>query len=196
MAGKEERASRHYIDDNGKYNCGLLKIVSFGDMYCGQTQLILAISGDYTTSTRATIGMDVSVASIKCPKAKLQIWDISSLEAYGRILYSAYCRGAIGAIIVFDVTNEKSFENVEKRWLPVIKERVDSFRQVILVGTKCDLNEQKVVSRERALMVADELELKYFEVSGKTGYNVQLAITELTKDIIRMIENEAAESRR
>ena len=188
--------AKYPTDDNGKFiSENGLKVMLYGDPVCGKTELISAMSGYFNPPPSGYPGL--AIANLDYPKARLCILEAPCNEIFGTNLPS-YFSGVIGVICVFDVTNEESFLNVEEKWLPKMKlyARDDEFRQVILVGTKCDLNKQRVVSGERALMVADELELKYFEVSGKTGYNVKLAITELTKDIIRMIENEAAESRR
>ncbi len=149
------------------------------------------IKTQYTSNgtTGPTIGAQFYWNNIDCPKATVMIWDTSGDKRYIHMT-ALYVRGScIGVIVVFDVTNEESFANVEKTWLPLIKR--NSGQIIILVGTKCDLDTSRVVSKERALLFADEQQIRYFEASGKTGYNVEYILTELTRDVIEMIENDA-----
>ena len=183
------------------YYTDKLKLVLYGDSGSGKTQLILsseAIQRHYrpTGVPQPTVGVNFWFSNIKQPRADLVIWDTSGNKMFMDIT-SLYCRGCTGLIAVFDVTNDESFVNVQNTWLPLIRKYDDGLKQVILVGTKCDLdNAKRVVSKERALIVADEEQLRYFEVSGITGYNVDHMFTELTNDIIKMNENKAKMRRR
>ncbi|XP_042870265.1 GTP-binding protein ypt2-like isoform X2 [Penaeus japonicus] len=119
-------------------------------------------------------------------KVKLQIWDTAG-QRYA--ITTAYYRGARGILIVYDVTSEKSFENV-KKWLDnVTKYSADNTIKMIL-GNNCHLKEdERQVSWERGKQLADEKGVKFMEVSAKTGQNIEETLNILSKS---MLEQESS----
>ena len=168
-----------------------LKILLVGDESCGKTQLMYT-KCHCSLPIVPTIGVDLMLTNIECPRAKLIIWDTSGQTSYREIV-SSYYRGATkGVIISFDLTNETSFINMKEIWIPMFQQYSRKNCVALVVGMKNDLEKERIVSRERVLTLLDDLnkQLRYFEVSGKTGHNVELVFTELTKDIIEKIETE------
>ncbi|KAJ0836007.1 putative small GTP-binding protein [Helianthus annuus] len=104
---------------------------------------------------------------------KLQIWDTAGQERF-RTITSSYYRGAHGIIIVYDVTEMESFNNV-KQWLSEIDRYANESVCKLLVGNKCDLVENKVVDTQTAKEFADELGIPFLETSAKDSVNVEQA---------------------
>ena len=102
---------------------------------------------------------------------KLQIWDTAGQERF-RTITTAYYRGAMGILLVYDVSDEKSFENV-RGWMRNIEMHASSNVNKILIGNKCDVSEEKrVISTARGQALADEFGIPFAETSAKSGVNV------------------------
>ena len=115
-------------------------------------------------------------------KVKLHIWDTSGQDRF-RAMTSLYYRDAQAAILVYDVGNNGSFENI-KFWLNELTDKVDKdTMKIYLAGNKCDLpQEKRVISEEKAKNFANENNLKFFETSAKTGEGVSALFNEIAKD--------------
>jgi len=131
----------------------------------------------------ATIGVDFKIRTIDINGAqvKLQIWDTAGQERF-RTITSSYYRGAHGIIVVYDITNPDSFQNVRK-WLQEINRYASENVQKILVGNKADLVSERKVSYEDAKELADELGVNFLETSAKNASNVELAFENMAKAI-------------
>ncbi|CAN1241901.1 Ras-related protein RABD2a [Linum perenne] len=112
---------------------------------------------------------------------KLQIWDTAGQERF-RTITSSYYRGAHGIIIVYDVTDEESFNNV-KQWLSEIDRYATENVNKLLVGNKSDLTANKVVSYETAKAFADEIGIPFIETSAKNASNVEEAFMAMATEI-------------
>ncbi|MBA0609160.1 hypothetical protein Godav_021269 [Gossypium davidsonii] len=108
-------------------------------------------------------------------------WDTAGQERF-RTITSSYYRGAHGIIIVYDVTDQASFNNV-KQWLNEIDRYASGNVNKLLVGNKCDLTAKKVVSYETAKAFADELGIPFMETSAKNATNVEQAFMAMAGDI-------------
>nr|XP_053636962.1 ras-related protein Rab-3-like [Cherax quadricarinatus] len=107
--------------------------------------------------------------------------DTAGQERY-RTITTAYYRGAMGFILMYDITNEESFNSVQD-WCTQIKTYSWDNAQVILVGNKCDMEDERVISYERGKQLADQLGLEFYETSAKENINVK-AVFERLVDII------------
>ncbi|KAJ6414941.1 hypothetical protein OIU84_003863 [Salix udensis] len=126
---------------------------------------------------------------------KLQIWDTAGQERF-RTITSSYYRGAHGIIIVYDVTDQESFDNV-KQWLNEIDRYASENVNKVLVGNKSDLTANKVVSYETAKAFADEIGIPFMETSAKNAFNVEQAFMAMASDIKnRMASQPAANNAR
>ncbi|CAN6579544.1 unnamed protein product [Malus baccata var. baccata] len=131
----------------------LFKLLLIGDSGVGKSCLLLRFADDsYLDSYISTIGVDFKIRTVEQDgkTIKLQIWDTAGQERF-RTITSSYYRGAHGIIVVYDVTDQESFNNV-KQWLNEIDRYASENVNKLLVGNKCDLTANKVVSYETAKM--------------------------------------------
>jgi Ras-related protein Rab-8A len=162
----------------------LFKLILVGDSGVGKTCILVRFSEDAFNSTFiSTIGIDFKIRTvdIEGKKIKLQIWDTAGQERF-RSIMTCYYRGAMGIMLVYDVTAEKSFDNI-RNWIRNIEENATADVEKMILGNKCDLEESRVVSRERGQLLADEHQVKFMETSAKSGQNVEIAFMNLAKDI-------------
>ena len=171
----------------------LFKVLLIGDSGVGKTCILFRFSDDaFNTTFISTIGIDFKLKTIELDgkKIKLQIWDTAGQERFHTITTSYY-RGALGIILVYDVTNEKSFNNITK-WLRAIQEHANPGVEKMLLGNKCDMEDKRVVSKERGQAVAIENGIKFLETSAKQDTNIEDAFAELTRSILEKTMNEAS----
>lgn len=162
----------------------LFKLLLIGDSGVGKSCLLLRFADDtYTESYISTIGVDFKIRTIELDgkTIKLQIWDTAGQERF-RTITSSYYRGAHGIIVVFDVTDLESFNNV-KQWLHEIDRYASENVNKLLVGNKCDLTSKRAVTTEQAKEFADSLGIEYLETSAKNATNVEKAFTTMAAQI-------------
>ncbi|KAM9956351.1 hypothetical protein ACTFIR_003064 [Dictyostelium discoideum] len=168
----------------------LIKLLLIGDSGVGKSCLLLRFSEDsFTPSFITTIGIDFKIRTIELEgkRIKLQIWDTAGQERF-RTITTAYYRGAMGILLVYDVTDEKSFGNI-RNWIRNIEQHATDSVNKMLIGNKCDMAEKKVVDSSRGKSLADEYGIKFLETSAKNSINVEEAFISLAKDIKkRMID--------
>jgi len=156
-----------------------------GDSGVGKSCLLLRFSDDsFTTSFITTIGIDFKIKTVEIEgkRVKLQIWDTAGQERF-RTITTAYYRGAMGILLVYDVTDEQSFLNI-RNWIRNIEQHASDSVQKILIGNKCDMTQDKVIATERGQELADEYSIKFFETSAKTDANVKKAFIAIATDIV------------
>jgi small GTP-binding protein len=132
----------------------LFKLLLIGDSGVGKTCILVRFSEDAFNSTFiSTIGIDFKIRTVEIDgkKIKLQIWDTAGQERF-RTITTAYYRGAMGIMLVYDVTSEKSFDNI-RNWIRNIEENASSDVDKMILGNKCDLSESRVISTERGKLV-------------------------------------------
>ncbi|KAK3029838.1 hypothetical protein RJ639_038272 [Escallonia herrerae] len=162
----------------------LFKLLLIGDSGVGKSCLLLRFADDsYLESYISTIGVDFKIRTVEQDgkTIKLQIWDTAGQERF-RTITSSYYRGAHGIIVVYDVTDQESFNNV-KQWLSEIDRYASEHVNKLLVGNKCDLTSQKVVSTETAKAFADEIGIPFLETSAKNATNVEEAFMAMAAEI-------------
>eukprot|EP00602_Paraphysomonas_sp_CaronLab_P010423 CAMPEP_0185024030 /NCGR_PEP_ID=MMETSP1103-20130426/6914_1 /TAXON_ID=36769 /ORGANISM="Paraphysomonas bandaiensis, Strain Caron Lab Isolate" /LENGTH=202 /DNA_ID=CAMNT_0027556873 /DNA_START=76 /DNA_END=684 /DNA_ORIENTATION=- len=166
----------------------LFKLVLIGDSGVGKSCLLLRFADDaFTESYISTIGVDFRFRTVKVEKktVKLQIWDTAGQERF-RTITSAYYRGADGIIMVYDVTNQESFDHVND-WLSEVNRYASEGTCKLLVGNKSDKSD-KVVSSEKARAFAESLGIPFLETSAKNASNVEEAFLTMTSELIKMRE--------
>mmetsp|Transcript_13887 Transcript_13887/g.21647 ORF Transcript_13887/g.21647 Transcript_13887/m.21647 type:complete len:141 (+) Transcript_13887:167-589(+) len=112
---------------------------------------------------------------------KLQIWDTAGQERF-RTLTASYYRGAHGIIIVYDVTDRETFDNV-KQWMHEIERFANENVCIVLVGNKCDLTDKRQVSTEEAQELAGYYGIPYLETSAKNNICVEESFTTMSRKI-------------
>jgi len=162
----------------------LIKLLLIGDSGVGKSCLLLRFSDDsFTPSFITTIGIDFKIRTIELEgkRIKLQIWDTAGQERF-RTITTAYYRGAMGILLVYDVTDEKSFMNI-RNWIRNIEQHATESVNKILIGNKCDLVDKKVIDTGRGKQLAQEYGIKFLETSAKNSINVDEAFITLARDI-------------
>ncbi|PNX75301.1 ras-related protein RAB11D-like [Trifolium pratense] len=109
-----------------------------------------------------------------------------------RAITSAYYRGAVGALLVYDVTRHATFENVD-RWLKELRNHTDSNIVVMLVGNKADLRHLVAVSTEDGKSYAEKESLYFMETSALEATNVENAFAEVLTQIYHIVSKKAVE---
>jgi len=164
-----------------------LKILIIGESGVGKSSLLLRFTDDaFDPEISATIGVDfkVKVITIDGNKVKLAIWDTAGQERF-RTLTPSYYRGGQGAILVYDVTNRDSFQKVED-WLNELETYTTNHDMIkMLVGNKCDKEEERQVSKEEGMKCARKYQMMFIEASAKTKEGVQCAFEELVEKVIQ-----------
>ncbi|TGZ68191.1 hypothetical protein CRM22_004400 [Opisthorchis felineus] len=158
-------------DQNADY---MFKILIIGNSSVGKTSFLFRYADDsFTSAFVSTVGIDFKVKTIfrQDKRVKLQIWDTAGQERY-RTITTAYYRGAMGFILMYDITNEESFNAVQD-WVTQIKTYSWDNAQVVLVGNKCDLADERAVSVDWGRRLAQQLGLEFFEASAKEDVNVR-----------------------
>ncbi|KAK8171268.1 ATP synthase regulation protein NCA2-domain-containing protein [Phyllosticta citrichinensis] len=148
----------------------------------------------FTPSFITTIGIDFKIRTIELDgkRVKLQIWDTAGQERF-RTITTAYYRGAMGILLVYDVTDERSFNNI-RTWFSNVEQHATEGVNKILIGNKCDWEEKRAVSTEQGQALADELGIPFLEVSAKSNINVDKAFYSLAADIKKRIIDTAQTS--
>lgn len=168
----------------------LIKLLLIGDSGVGKSCLLLRYSDDsFTSSFITTIGIDFKIKSILIDdsKVKLQIWDTAGQERF-RTITTAYYRGAMGILLVYDVSDEASFTNV-RNWMRQIDQNAAENVNRILIGNKSDVDpSERKISHDQGKALADEFGIKFFETSAKLNTNVDNAFMSIAKDIVSRLK--------
>ena len=145
-----------------------------------------------------TIGIEFAAKTIELNKkqVKIQIWDTAGHEAFQSITRTYY-RGAVGALLVYDITNKQTFQHCEN-WLKEIKENGDKDVTIILVGNKSDLEKERQVSKEDAEKFAEMNGLIFLETSAKEAKNIyevfKVSAEKILNNILKSEENSSGNS--
>ena len=128
------------------------------------------------------MGIEFDTQMLDTPhgKVKAQIWDTAGQERFARVLLPTYFRKAKGVILVYDITNSKSFESLSERWMAQLNDHASADDLAkLLVGNKSDLEGSREVSREKALQFCQQYGMELLETSAKSGTNVLQAFEKL-----------------
>ena len=161
-----------------------MKLLMIGDSGVGKTCLLLRYANDsFSPTFITTIGIDFKIKNIDIDgkRVKLQIWDTAGQERF-RTITTSYFRGAQGILLLYDVTDRRSFESI-RNWVSQIQQHADVNVNKILVGNKCDMLDEKVVSTEEGQKLAREFGMDFFECSAKNNINVEPAFVGLGRAI-------------
>jgi len=168
----------------------LFKVVVIGDSGVGKSNLLSRFTrNEFNLESKSTIGVEFATrsVSIEGKTIKAQIWDTAGQERY-RAITSAYYRGAVGALVVYDITKDISFENVEK-WLGELKENATPDITMMLVGNKTDLAQARVVSTEDGKSYSERNGISFMEASALTASNVEASFLQILSEIYRKKAN-------
>ncbi len=174
----------------------LFKLLLIGDSGVGKTCVLFRYADDtFNTTFISTIGIDFKIKTIELDgkRIKLQIWDTAGQERFHTITTSYY-RGAMGIILVYDITNQKSFDNITK-WLQNIEMHASADVERLLIGNKSDWEDRRVVPKERGEELAKSQGIAFLETSAKTNHNIDEAFETLARLILKKVPQQKDERR-
>ncbi|RXN05465.1 nuclear pore membrane glycoprotein 210-like [Labeo rohita] len=151
-------------------------------VYNSMLSLTRTVPAVLTPSANTGIDFKVKTIEVEGKKVKLQVWDTAGQERF-KTITTAYYRGAMGIILVYDITDEKSFENIQN-WMKSIKENASAGVSRMLLGNKCDIEAKRKVSKEIGEKLAKEHGIRFFETSAKSSINVEESFGALARDIL------------
>jgi Ras-related protein Rab-8A len=169
----------------------LIKLIIIGDSGTGKSSLLLRFCDNlFNTTFISTIGIDFKIRTmtIDDKKYKLQIWDTAGQERF-RTITAAYYRGAMGILLVFDLTNKKTFDSIDY-WMSGIQQNASPGVDKILIGNKSDIKDKRQVTQKDTQDLVDKYGIKYIETSAKNNENIEeafMAIAHMVKN--RLIDN-------
>ncbi|MED6257304.1 Ras- protein Rab-11A [Ataeniobius toweri] len=166
----------------------LFKVVLIGDSGVGKSNLLSRFTrNEFNLESKSTIGVEFATRSIQVEgkTIKAQIWDTAGQERY-RAITSAYYRGAVGALLVYDIAKHLTYENAE-RWLKELQDHADSNIVIMLVGNKSDLRHLRAVPTEEAKGFAEKNALSFLETSALDSSNVELAFQTILTAIYNIV---------
>ncbi|AMD22319.1 HGL021Wp [Eremothecium sinecaudum] len=166
----------------------IMKILLVGDSGVGKSCLLVRFVEDkFSPTFITTIGIDFKIKTVEIngKKIKLQLWDTAGQERF-RTITTAYYRGAMGIILVYDVTDEVSFENT-RQWFSTLS-YANEEAIILLVGNKKDMD-KRTVTYEQGQELAKELGVPFIEASAKEDENVSDIFFTLAKLIQESIDN-------
>ena len=166
----------------------IFKILTIGESGVGKTCILRRfVENKFLKNHLATIGIDfkTKTLNINDQEIKLKIWDTAGQERF-RNITNQYYKGADGIVLVFDVTDEASFEKI-KDWMDQILSNTNKDEIcLVLLGNKCDVEAAtRSIKPEQGKELANELNINYFETSALSGYNIKEAFETLTIDIMK-----------
>ncbi|KAK1386659.1 RAB GTPase-like [Heracleum sosnowskyi] len=175
---------------NGDFNSRIdyvFKIVLIGDSAVGKSQLLARFSrNEFSLDSKATIGVEFQTKTLLVDNktVKAQIWDTAGQERY-RAVTSAYYRGAVGAMLVYDITKRQTFDHMA-RWLEELRSHADKNIIIMLIGNKSDLKSLRAVPTEDAQEFAERENLYFMETSALEATNVESAFLNALKEIYQV----------
>ncbi|PTB70987.1 ras-like GTP-binding protein [Trichoderma citrinoviride] len=174
----------------GSYNNPLkkFKLVFLGEQSVGKTSLITRFMYDsFDNMYQATIGIDFLS---KDRTVRLQLWDTAGQERF-RSLIPSYIRDSSVAVVVYDISNAKSFQNT-KKWIDDVRAERGNDVIIVLVGNKTDLNDKREVTTQQGEEEAKRQGLRFVETSAKLGHNVQNLFKRIAQALPGMEGSDAA----
>ncbi|XP_047313328.1 ras-related protein RABA1g-like [Impatiens glandulifera] len=173
----------------------LYKVVLIGDSGVGKSNLLTRFTrNEFSMDSKSTIGVEFATRCIQVDDkvVKAQIWDTAGQERY-RAITSAYYRGAVGALLVYDVTRHVTFENIE-RWLKELRDYTESSAVVMLLGNKADLRHLRAVSIDEGKCFAEKEGIYFMETSALESLNVETAYSQVITQIHQVMSRKALEA--
>ncbi|KAK6625326.1 Ras- protein Rab-37 [Polyplax serrata] len=161
------------------------KVMLLGDSGVGKTCLLIRFRDGHFLSGNfiSTVGIDFrnKIVTVDDTKVKLQIWDTAGQERFRSVTH-AYYRDAHALLLLYDVTNKTSFDNI-RAWLGEIRDYAQDDVVIMLLGNKADCGPERVVRKEDGERLAKEYDVAFMETSAKTGLNVELAFIAIAREL-------------
>jgi small GTP-binding protein len=172
----------------------IFKLVLIGDSFVGKTNIMSKyLKNEFHEDSKATVGVEFGSKKfeIDSKSIKAQIWDTAGQERYKSIT-NAYYKGAKGAFVVYDITKKESFESIDK-WINDLINSSDKNITILLIGNKCDLEEQRKVTKEEGEEKAKSFKIAFMETSALNGQNLDKAFDLMMKEVYKKCHKEMEE---
>ena len=179
------------LDDNSVEYDYLAKYIIIGDVSVGKSNLLLRFAhGKFNEGYQATLCIELGIKNVKIRNKiyRIRAYDTAGSENF-RSVTRTYYKSSACAIIVYDITNRESFNNVNV-WLEECKSQTSKTTFIVLVGNKSDLEDERQVTKEEGQELAEKLGIPFFEASAKTGDNVREIFYNSIDEIAKKIEND------
>ena len=170
----------------------MVKVILIGDSGVGKTNIMSKfLKNQFLEESKATIGVEFGskLFNHEGHKIKAQIWDTAGQEKY-KAITGAYYKGSKGALVVYDITQKKTFENIEK-WVNDLKAAGDPKITIILIGNKNDLDDKRQVSKDQGEEKARSFGCAFLETSAYSGDNIDKAFNLMVKEIYEKFSNDS-----
>lgn len=167
-----------------------IKLLLLGDQAVGKSSLLMRyVENEFKLSIMGTAGMDVKKKIVKFGENEITviIYDTAGQDRFRNIAKSQY-KGSSGIFIIYDITDKKSFLSVAN-WIDSIKEHADEDVEILLVGNKIDMNEERKVTTDEGLELANKYSVAFIETSAKTAENVDNAFMTLITNAYKKIRD-------
>ena len=168
-----------------------LRIILLGDPSTNKTSFLSKyIQYDNSIGRIATVGVDIRQKNItmKNMKIKLKIFDTAGQERY-RNLALNFLKGSDGAILLYDITNDYTFNSLKNYYIKYIEE-INPYIKYIIAGNNCDLDNCRMISREKVEKFCETKNVEYIEVSSKLDIGIKESFEMLIKSIIKDMTKE------
>ena len=175
-------------DDNYEM---MFKVVLVGDSFVGKTNIMSKyLKNEFHEDSKATVGVEFGSKqlNIEGHAIKAQIWDTAGQERY-KAITSAYYKGAKGAFVVYDITRKGSFESIDK-WVNDLTGTADKKITIVIIGNKCDLEDQRQITKEQGEEKASKLEAAFLETSAFSGENLDKAFEMMMNQVYKKCHEE------
>ena len=174
-------------DKNQAYS---VKFIIVGDSYVGKSNIMLRFcKGEFNSEYRNTVGLEFGNKHIvyKNTSYLVQIFDTAGQEDFKSII-RGYYKGAAVAMVVYDITKEITFENATN-WIKECQNFAPSTAILCLIGNKCDLEQERKISKERGENLANEYDMLFFETSALNGEGINEAFRNCIESLDHRIED-------
>ena len=162
----------------------MFKLVIIGDSYVGKTNIMSKyLNNEFHDDSKATVGVEFGskLFNMEGHKIKTQIWDTAGQERYKSIT-NAYYKGALGALVVYDITRKETFNSVD-RWISDLTAVADKKISILVIGNKSDLEDQRQITKEQGQEKGKSFNAAFLETSASSGNNVEKAFEMLVKEV-------------
>ena len=162
------------------------KVITLGDSGVGKTNFIFRFIDDkFSLNYFSTYGIDAKFKNVKLDNGceiKFKIFDTAGQERF-KSISTNYIKKANGILLMYDISDKASFDNIGN-WMETIKENSGNKMSILLIATKCDLKDERVISKEDGEKLANQYGIHFYETSSKDNINIQNAFYDIAEQII------------